>query len=329
MLYGDISAEDIRQAGERLAGKVVQTPIRTSPWLSSATGADIFLKLENLQITGSFKYRGALNCLSVLWAQEQQKVVTASAGNHALGIAEAARSTDMQATICVPRTIAGSKLGKLQRYGCTVIQEGDDSLAPELYARGLAAAHKDLRYVSPYNDPLVIAGQGTVALEILRVVPEVKTIVVAVGGGGLVSGVALAARNHNPNLRIVGVVAENSPVMKTCVEAGAIIEVGETPTIADTIAGNIEKDSITFPVAGDLVDDWVAVPEHLIRQAMFEFLTHERMLIEGSAAAAIACVSRKMVAFQPSEKVAVIVCGGNVATEIWHDVCREYLPHSS
>src|SRR5262249_55979856 len=158
MLTRDVSASEILQAGQRLAGKVVQTPIRSSFWLSSATGADIFLKLENLQITGSFKYRGALNCLSGLCEQGQQKVVTASAGNHALGIAESARLTEMEATICVPRTIPLSKLDKLRRYCCRVIQEGDDCLAPEIYARALAAANEDLYYVSPYNDPRVIAG---------------------------------------------------------------------------------------------------------------------------------------------------------------------------
>lgn len=325
MLSQDASISEIRAAARRLAGKVVHTPVKASAWLSSATGADVVLKLENLQVTGSFKYRGALNCLSVLAEQGQQKVVTASAGNHALGIAEATRLTEIEATIFVPKTVSSAKLEKLKRYSCELVLAGDDCLQTEELARAFGNREENCRYISPYNNADVIAGQGTVALELLQVLPDLDTLVVAVGGGGLISGVALAARSHNPKMRIVGVVAEHAPVMKRCVEAGSIIDVEETCTVADTIAGNIEKDSITFAIARSLVDEWVAVPERCIRQTMFDFLSHEGMLIEGSASAAVASVAYRIVPLNPREKVGVIVCGGNVAREVWQAVCRENL----
>lgn len=319
-----ILLRDVFSARRRLAGVVVPTPLRHSAWLSDVAGVPVHLKLENLQLTGSFKFRGAYNCLS--WARENgiERIFAASAGNHGLGVAEAARRLALETTVCIPTTASPAKKRKLRAYNVGVIEHGDDCDITESYARRLAREKKAF-YVSPYNNPEVVAGQGTVALEMLEDVPDLTTLVVAVGGGGLIAGMAVAAKTVNPAIRVVGVVAANSPVMMECVKAGCIKPVFVDKTIADGIAGNIEADSITFPIVRELVDQWVAVPEADIRSTIFEFLDNEGMVVEGSAGASIAAVARKLVEFAPYEKVGVVVCGGNIDRHIWHDICFDHL----
>jgi threonine dehydratase len=315
-----VSLSDVLLAQRRLAGKALETPLRESRWLSDLAGVEVLLKHENLQVGGSFKFRGALNALT--WAKENgiHKIWTASAGNHGLGVAEACRFTDSEVTVCLPATASPLKRERLRAYNVGVIQHGEDCEVAENYARRLAKEKKAF-YVSPYNNAEVIAGQGTIALEMLAARPDLTTLVVAVGGGGLVSGVGLVAKAINPNIRVVGAVAANSPVMMECVKAGRITPVFTDSTVADGIAGRIDPDTITFPIAREVVDEWVAIDEQDILSTIFEFLDNEGMVIEGAAAVAVAAVSRKMIGIVPGDKVGVLICGGNIAREIWHDLC--------
>ena len=326
MLVGEkpILLRDVLTARARLSGVVSNTPIRHSTWLSELAGAAVHLKLENLQLTGSFKLRGAFNCLK--WAQENhiERIFAASAGNHGLGVAEAARRLGMEATVCIPITASSAKKQKLRSYNVGVIEHGEDAEVTEAYARRIAREKKAF-YVSPYNNAEVMAGQGTIALEMLETLPGLTTLVVAVGGGGLIGGMAVAAKAIDPTIRIVGVVAANSPVMMECVKSGCVKPVFSDKTIADGIAGNIEADTVTFPIARELVDQWVSVEEADIRSAIFDFLDNEGMLIEGAAAVCIAAIEKKLVEFAPYEKVGVVVCGGNIARETWHDICFDRL----
>jgi len=319
-----VSLSDVFVARKRLAGHVLNTPLKVSTWLSEITQAEILLKLENLQVTGSFKFRGALNSLA--WAREKgiHKIFTASAGNHALGVAEAARITERDVTVCLPVNASQYKRQRIQKYSVGLIQHGDDCEVTEAFARRVAGEKKAL-YLSPYNNSEVIAGQGTLALEIFDLVPKLSTIIIAVGGGGLASGVGLIAKTINPKCRVVGVVAANSPTMKQSIQSGRIVKVLQEPTLADGIAGNIEPDTMTFPLVQEFVDEWVTIDENDIVSTIFEFLENEGMLIEGSAACAIAVASRKVVDFKPRERVAIVVCGGNISRQDWREIVVEQL----
>lgn len=319
-----ISLCDVLTARKRIQNHAFNTPFLKSEWLSDLTGANVLLKLENVQKTGSFKYRGALNALQ--WAKENDitKVFTASAGNHGLGVAEAASKTEIEATVVLPTNVSSIKKQKLQKYSVSLIQHGDDSDVTEAYARRIAREKKGF-YLSPYNNAEVIAGAGTIALEMLEAAPNLSTILCSVGGGGLISGVALAAKAINPNIKILGIVAANSPVMSKAVIAGRVVHTYQEKTIADGIAGNIEAESITFDYVKELVDDWITVDEEDIVSGVFDFLEHEGMLIEGSASATIAAISKKLVKFDARENVGVIVCGGNIARDVWRNIVVDQL----
>ncbi|MBI4533717.1 MAG: pyridoxal-phosphate dependent enzyme [Candidatus Melainabacteria bacterium] len=293
--------------------------MRASSWLSELSGAGVYLKLENLQVTGSFKYRGALNCLA--WAKENglSRIFTASTGNHGLAVAEASKSVASEVTICLPKGICPAKVKQLGSYNVKLIEHGDECQITEAYAQRLANEKKGI-YVSPYNNPEVMSGQGTIALEMFELLPELTTIIAAVGGGGLIGGLGLAAKAINPTVRVIGVVAANSPAMKECVQTGSIRPVFVRPTLADSLAGNVDPDSITYPIVREVVDEWVAVDEADIAQTLLEFLNEEGMIIEGAAAAAVAAVAKKLIDVTPAEKVGVIVCGGNISSTVWKEL---------
>jgi threonine dehydratase len=317
-----IYLSDILAAQRRIRGKVLNTPMRRSDWLSDVSDAAVYLKLENLQTTSSFKLRGATNALQAARESGQTHVYTASAGNHGIAVAEASRHVETTVTVCVPSTVSPLKLQKIKQYNVGVIQHGEECQITESYARRLAKEKKAL-YLSPYNDPEVIAGQGTIALEMLEAVPDLTRLIVSVGGGGLISGIAVAAKAINPSIRITGVVAANFPTMKECIRANRIIPVMYDDTIADGISGNIDPDSITFPLAKELVDDWVAVEEKDIADSIYDFLSHENMLIEGAASVCVAAITRKLTELSPLDKVGVVICGGNISAEVWQPIIRD------
>ncbi|HEY9719072.1 MAG TPA: pyridoxal-phosphate dependent enzyme [Trichormus sp.] len=319
-----ILLSDVLLARKRMAGMATNTPMRRSQWLSDLTGSDVMLKLENLQVTGSFKYRGALN--SMFWARENHytKIFTASAGNHGLGIAEASIPTERDVTVCIPVTASPIKKQKLKNYSVALIEHGDESEITEQYAKRMAGEKKAF-YISPYNNREVIAGQGTVALEMFDAVPGLTTLVVACGGGGLISGIGIVAKSINPKIRVIGACAANTPAMSKSISAGRITKTYVEQTLADGLAGNIEADSITFALAQEFVDDWVVVEEPEVVGTIFEFLDNEGMLIEGAAAVAVAAVSRKHFEIKPKEKVGIVVCGGNIARNDWREILVQHL----
>jgi threonine dehydratase len=303
-----------REARSRVAGLVRETPLDYSWRFSAAIGADVYFKLENLQYTGSFKLRGAANrLLTLTGAQKRAGCVTASSGNHGAAVAYAMRKLGIEGVIFVPEQTSPAKLEAIRSYGGDVRFFGTDGLDTEEHARDYAALH-GMFYVSPYNDPDVIAGQGTCGMEIEASLPQADTLYVAVGGGGLVGGVASVLKTGNPAIRIVGCQPEASAVMAHSVEAGRILDESSAPTLSDGTAGGIEQGAITFGLCSRLVDEFVLVSEAEIAAAMRQFIDYEHQLIEGAAGVAVASMMKQADALG-GQKVVVLICGGNVSRD--------------
>lgn len=309
---------DVAAAAERLRGHIRQTPMEHSPALSAVCSADVWLKCECFQETGSFKLRGALNRLLTL-APDARKagVVTVSAGNHGLGVAEAASRLGLRATVVVPRTASSAKVHALERYatrGIELLQLGEDYDAAE--QAGLALARDAGRpFVSPYSDPAVIAGGGTVGLEALDAVPDADVVVVPAGGGGLIAGVGIWAKSVRSDMRVVGVQPTASPALQAALAAGAVTPVLVGPTLADGLAGNIVEGSITVPLALTVVDTVALVAEDEIAEAMRWTLREHHIVIEGSAAVGVAALLFGRVERLAGTRVVVLLTGRNVAYE--------------
>lgn len=305
---------EIEYAAGRIARYVRETPLFESVPLSDATGATVFLKLENLQHTGSFKLRGATNALLSLPAAERSKgVVAASSGNHGAAIAFAGGKLGVRVVVFVPEGASPAKVDAMRRYGAEVLVFGTDGLDTELHARAVATA-EGMSYVSPYNDRAVVAGQGTIGVELRRQAKELDAVIVSVGGGGLMGGIAADLKAHLPSLRTIGALPVNSPVMSTSVRAGHIVELRTSPTLSDGTAGGIEPGAITFPLCRDLVDVWVDVAESDIAGALRHCLTVEHLLVEGAAAVAVAGLLQLADTLRGA-RVAVVLCGANISLE--------------
>jgi len=299
-------------AAERIADLVVETPLVHSAAFSDELGAQVYFKLENRQITGSFKLRGAANCLMTLSPDQRRAgCVAASSGNHGAAVALAMRRLDMQGIIFVPEQTSPAKVDAIKSHGGNVQFFGTDGLDTEQHARAFAA-ERGLYYVSPYNDPAVIAGQGSCGVEIVRQLPDIDTAFVAVGGGGLISGVGSVIRGHNPAARLVACQPEASAVMAKSLAAGEILELHSDPTLSDGTAGGIEAGSVTFELCRDLVDEFVLVSEPQIAAAMRLYMHRQGDRIEGAAGVAIAALLARREAVR-GRKVVVIICGGNVS----------------
>ena len=310
----DTIAREAELAAERLAGLVVETPLVFSPQFSSATGANVWLKLENLQDTGSFKLRGATNRLLAMSDDERSKgCVTASSGNHGAGVACAAGRLEMQGIVFVPKKTSRTKVDAIHGYGGDVRHFGTDGLDTELHAREFAEA-RGMVYVSPYNDPAVVAGQGTCGVEIARQLPEIDAAFVSIGGGGLISGVGSVLKHHDPGIRVIGCQPAASPVMTKSIEAGQILELESNPTLSDGTAGGVEPDAITFELCRSVVDDYLLVEEDAIAAAMIEFIDKQHQLAEGAAGVALAAFLSNATEFR-GRNVVILVCGGNVSSE--------------
>ncbi len=313
-LEPDSIAEDAELAAERLSAYVVETPLVFSPQFSNATGANVWLKLENLQDTGSFKLRGATNRLLAMSDEERAKgCVTASSGNHGAGVACAAARLDMQGIVFVPEQTSRTKVDAIRGYGGDVRHFGTDGLDTELHAREFAESN-GMVYVSPYNDPAVIAGQGTCGVEILRQSSGIDAAFVSIGGGGLISGVGSVLKRHDPSIRIVGCQPAASAVMTKSIEAGEILELESRPTLSDGTAGGVEPDAITFELCRSVVDDYLLVEEDAIAAAMIEFIDKQHQLAEGAAGVALAAFLANATEFR-GRNVVILVCGGNVSSE--------------
>ncbi|CAN7201439.1 threonine ammonia-lyase [Acidovorax sp. LjRoot66] len=303
-----LTLQDIHAAAARVQGHVLDTPCVESKTLSQIVGAQVFLKFENLQFTASFKERGACNKLVQLSAQEQASgVVAMSAGNHAQGVAYHAQRLGLHAVIVMPRFTPGVKVQRTRGFGAEVVLHGDTLEEARSHAYQLAE-QRGLTFVHPYDDEAVAAGQGTLALEMLAAVPDLDTLVVAVGGGGMIAGVATAAKAIRPDIEIVGVQTMRFPAMVNAIQ-GTQHPQG-TSTIAEGIAvGTPGK--ITQEIIQRLVDDLVLVDEGDIEQAVLMLLEIEKTLVEGAGAAGLAALVRYPERFK-GKKVGLVLCGGNI-----------------
>ena len=311
-----VTGEDVRRAAERLRAHVENTPCLHSRTLSQITGAEVYLKFENLQFTSSFKERGALNRLSSLTDEQKTKgVIAVSAGNHAQGVAYHAQRLGIPAVIVMPRFAPGVKVERTRGFGAEIVLTGEtfDDTREEA---GCIGAARGLTMVDPYDDPDVIAGQGTIGLEMLAAHPEIDCLCVAIGGGGLISGIAVAARSIKPDIRIIGVQTEHFPAMY------AHFKGVELPSANATLAEGIAVKSpgnLTKPLVMALVDDIVLVPEADIEHAIVMMLEIEKTVVEGAGAAGLAALLRHPEKFK-GRKVGLVLCGGNIDPMVLADI---------
>jgi threonine dehydratase len=307
----NLSLSDIQTAHERIKNLVELTPCDYSEILSRLYDCHIYLKLENLQLTGSFKARGAFNKMLQLTPEQRTAgVIAASAGNHAQGVAYAARQLGIAATIVMPETTPLAKIRGTEELGATIVLHG--SRYGEAYDKACELQQQHgYTFVHAFDDPHIIAGQGTIGLEILQQLPDVDIIIVPVGGGGLISGIALAVKQSRPNIRLIGVQAERIPAMKASLDAGHILAYHPANTIADGIS--ITKvGQHTFPLVQQYIDEITTVSEESIANAIMMLLEREKTLTEGAGAVGFAALSHGNITDMKDKKIVVVLSGGNI-----------------
>ena len=303
-----LTLQHIRDAATRLQGQVANTPFVESRTLSEVTGAQVFLKFENLQFTASFKERGACNKLAQLSAEQRTRgVVAMSAGNHAQGVAYHAQRLGLRAVIVMPRFTPGVKVERTRGFGAEVVLHGDTLDAARAHALALGE-QQHLTFVHPYDDEAIVAGQGTVGLEMLEAEPDLDMLVIAVGGGGLIAGIATAAKALQPGIEIVGVQTTRFPAMFNAIKGTQHVQ--GTSTIAEGIAVGTPG-QVTQAIVADKVDDLVLVDEGDIEQAIVMLLEIEKTLVEGAGAAGLAALLKDPARYA-GKKVGLVLCGGNI-----------------
>ncbi|MFX0102965.1 MAG: threonine/serine dehydratase [Candidatus Hodarchaeota archaeon] len=315
----NISLQDINNARERIKKLVHETPLEYSKHYSDLTGAEVSLKLENLQITGSFKIRGALNVMLALNPEEREKgVITASAGNHGQGIAYASKSLNIPATVIVPTNTPQAKIDAIQEYRVLLRVAGRFYDEAEKIAINHAKV-EEKHYISPYNHPDVITGQGTIGLEILDQDPEIDAVLIPVGGGGLFSGVSIAIKEQKPGVKCYGVQSEASPVFHESLKQGKIVDIHLEDSIAEGLHGGIEKGSITFDYVKKYCEEILLVNEQEIKDAMVEFNQQHNMVCEGAGAVGLAAIKRYNEFFK-GKKIVIVVTGANLDVKEMKDL---------
>ena len=316
-----VTLDDVEAARERLRGAIVETDCDFSRTLSDILGCLVWLKFENLQFTASFKERGALNRLSALSAYERRRgVIAMSAGNHAQGVAYHATRLSIPSTIVMPVSTPTVKVVNTRRHGADVILHGETVEEAASFARQYGR-ERNLTFIHPYDDPLVIAGQGTTALEMLGTAPEIDTLVVPIGGGGLISGMAIAAKALRPDLQVFGVEAELYPSMYNAIKGESL------PMRGDTLAEGIAVKApgqITEPIVRRLVDDVLLVSESQIENAMSLLINIEKTVVEGAAAAGLAAVCAHRDLFR-GRTLGIVLTGGNIDTRLLASVLTREL----
>jgi threonine dehydratase len=306
---------EIYRARRRISGHVRETPLDGSAFLGDLCGGEVRLKLENQQLTGSFKVRGALNKMLKLTPKERARgVVTASAGNHAQGIGYAARILGVDATIVVPSNTPMIKREAIERYGVRLIVHGDEYMEAEKHARELERDQR-LVFASAYNDLDIVAGQGTIGLEVAEAWPEIDVVLVPLGGGGLISGVGCALKGINGEVEVIGVQSVASPVMYESIRKGHIVEMELDESVAEGLHGGIEEGSVTFDLCRRYVDEIVLVQEETILEAMGRLLRHQHQVVEGAGAVGAAAIMEDPERFK-DRRVGVVVSGGNVEADL-------------
>ncbi|MBT1177725.1 threonine ammonia-lyase [Bifidobacterium callimiconis] len=312
-------AEELKLAAKRLKGTARHTRIIESPALSDLTGHKILLKPENLQVTGSFKIRGAYNKIASLSDEELARgIVTASAGNHAQGVAYAARERGAKATICMPQITPPLKVDATKAYGADVVLHGDVFDEAAAYAQKLSD-EQGMIFVPPFDDYEVVCGQGTIGLEILEDVPDVTDVVVPLGGGGLGAGVALAIKTFRPEVRVIGAIPEGSPAFLNSFRAGHVVEAEQVVTSAEGVAVKHPGD-LTFALLNEFLDDLVTVTERDINEMILLMLEKHKLVVEAAGAVSLAALehlnlrSRKFASAPGPHVVVPIMSGGNIDT---------------
>jgi len=306
-----IQLADILAARERIASSIYYSPCTHSQMLSGLTGQDIFLKLENLQMTGSFKERGALNKIATLTPEEAARgVVAASAGNHAQGVAYHATQRGIRSVIVMPLTTPLVKVTATRGFGAQVVLHGANYDEACTEATRLCEA-QGMTFIHPFDDHLVMAGQGTIGLELLEQIEGLEAVVVPIGGGGLIGGIACAIKESNPNIRVVGVQTARLPSMAEAVKAHHPVTLDPATTIADGIAVR-RAGELTFPVVEKYVDEIVTVSEDEIASSILTLLEREKTLAEGAGATALAALLQRRTSLPAGARTAVLVCGGNI-----------------
>lgn len=310
-----IAIDDVRAAAARIRGRVARTPVRRSEWLSAASGADVHLKLEVVQPTSSYKIRGAFNAALLVreraGAGRAPRLVTASAGNHGRALAFAARALDLPLTVFIAANAPRAKVDAIRAAGAE-LRECRDYDEAERQAKAHAAGGLGL-FISPYSHPDVIAGAGTIGLELLEDLPSIDTVIVPIGGGGLISGIAIAMKALSPSTRVVGVeVAASCPFTKS-LAAGRLVEIEVEASLADGLTGNLDPDTVTLDIVRRLVDEILVVDEVGLRQALAGAVTSEHLIIEGAAAAGPAAVLSGQTVLKGA--VAVILTGANIDSD--------------
>ncbi len=309
----------VLDAEERCREHINETPLEYSLYLSKLTDAEVYLKLDLVQKTSSFKFRGAVSKIMSLTEEEMDKgVVTASTGNYALAVSEAARLRGHQATIYVGEDLPASRLQIMKDHGFDVVIYGPGAWDAEKRARQVAEEEGKI-YISPYNDPAVVGGQGTCGLEISRQLPDVEAAFFAVGGGGLCGGSGGWLKSFNPDIKIIGVSPENSPVMYESVKAGKIIEMETSPTLADTCAGGLDLDSVTLEIVQKYVDEITLLTEEEIANAIRILFEQHRLVAEGSAALSVGGFLKLKDSFK-GKKVVLTICGRNIDLDMFKQI---------
>jgi threonine dehydratase len=290
-----------------------------SKGFSELISADVWFKLESLQITGSFKARGAVNKLLSLTEKEKNAgVVSASTGNHGAAVAYAAGKLGIDCTIYVPEGASEAKIENMKQFGATIKIHGNDCIEAEGQARKSSEINGK-PYVSPYNDPFVMAGQGTIGLEIESQCDQLDVVIISVGGGGLIGGTATYLKSIWPNLDVIACSPENSAVIIHSLKEGKVLDLESKPTLSDGTAGGVEFDSITFPVCQKVIDETVLVSEDEIKSAMIKYMENEHQLLEGAAGTAVAALIKKKNDLK-DQRIGVVICGGNISLETVRDI---------
>ncbi|MFC1553073.1 threonine/serine dehydratase [candidate division KSB1 bacterium] len=321
--YG-ITKDVILETADVLSKYIFRTPLIRSDYYSEINGSDVFFKLENIQVTGSFKARGAMNMVLNTDSEKLNKgIFTVSAGNHALGVANALRHLGHKGSIILPENASPAKVEALKYFPVDLEFHGKSYDEAEDYAVSLISK-TDKTFIHPYNNPIVIAGQASIGVEIFEDNKNIDILLVPVGGGGLIAGIALAAKYLLPNIKIFGVQSEASPVFKRSIDSGELVRFQLDDSVADGLHGLVDMDSITFPIVMDTATDILLVSEDEIRTCITEFIQTHHMILEGSAAVIPAAVKSYSSLFE-GKRVAGVLSGSNIDTRLLNSILSETL----
>jgi len=319
-----IHLQDVWNAQNRIQSIVSQTPFVPSPVLGERIGKTIHLKLENMHPTGSFKIRGAANKMMNLTDDEKSRgVTTFSTGNHGVAVAYVAKKLDIKATICISKRVPQVKVERIKRFGAEIVQIGNSQDEAADHAYELEKEH-GMTVIKPFDDPHIIAGQGTIALEMLKKVPKIDTAIIQISGGGLFSGIAYVLKQINPHIKIIGVTMENSAVMYESIQVGKPIEIDEQATLADSLLGGIGLDNqYTFSMTKNLIDEFVLVSEEEIKEGIVYMADQHRFIVEGAAATGLAALMSGKGQVVGSN-IATIITGNTIDTLVFNQILQNY-----